>query len=238
METKTKSYRWAKYLLLFVLPIIIFSALAFTIHPENSAKGEILCNSSFHDLIVPNGWWFNGLHKDDLNIGIENNIVQHGNKSAFIESLVQHPNEFSTLMQECIKKDFKGKRVKMTGYIKSQGLNDTATMWVRIDDCDKKMSTDFDNMMERPIIGTKDWTKCEIIFDVADKCAIFYGFIFIGAGKFWVDNVSFEIVSNSINKTAHSLNAPFPEVYLDQLRQYPAGSELPEKPPVNLDFEE
>jgi hypothetical protein len=34
----------------------------------------------------------------------------------------------------------------------------------------------------------------------------------------------------------YKLDQPFPEEYLNQLKEYPEG--LPEKPPVNLDFEE
>jgi hypothetical protein len=126
----------------------------------------------------------------------------------------------------------------MTGYIKSQGSNDTATMWVRVDDCVKLMSTDFDNMYDRPIVGTSDWRKCEIIFDVSEKCYVFYGFIIKGIGKIWVDNVSFEIVSNDVSKTTHNLKQPFPQQYLEQILKYPKDTDFPERPPVNLDFEE
>jgi hypothetical protein len=34
------------------------------------------------------------------------------------------------------------------------------------------------------------------------------------------------------------LNKPFPDQYIEQLKQYPLGNELPERIPVNLDFEE
>jgi BlaR1 peptidase M56 len=238
MLTKTKSKDGAKYKLLFAIPIIILSLVAFTNYHGNLSKASMYIIGSSQGIKLPNGWSWNGLDRSGYKTGIDPQASQHGHKSAFIESVVKNPNNFCTLMQECIIKDFKGKRIKMTGYIKSQGLNDTATMWVRVDDCDKKMSTEFDNMMTRPIIGTKDWTKCEIVFDVADRCAIFFGFIFQGAGKIWVDNVSFTIVGASVNKTTHNLNEPFPSQYLEQIDHYPKNTDLPEKPTVNLDFEE
>jgi hypothetical protein len=139
-------------------------------------------------------------------------------------------------MQSIVMKNLSGKRVKMTGFIKSQGTNVTGSMWMRVDDIGNKIFADFDNMMDRPVTGNSDWTKCEIVFDVPEKCVLFFGFIFTGSGKIWVDNVSLEVVSNTMEKTARSLDEPFPEEYLSQLKGYEQN--IPEKLPINLDFEE
>jgi hypothetical protein len=135
-----------------------------------------------------------------------------------------------------IIKNLCGKRVKLTGFIKTQGINDTASMWIRVDDFGNNIFADFDNMLDRPVVGNKDWTKCEIVFDIPEKSLVFFGFIFKGTGKIWVDNVSFEIVNNTVGKTAHNLNQPFPQEYQNQFKDY--MKDIPEKPPVNIDFEE
>jgi len=184
---------------------------------------------------TPKGWTF-GADRANFKAGLDNKVSQHGQNSAAIESVVENPPDFCTLMQSSVIKDFSGKRVKMTGFIKSQGINVTGSMWIRVDDFGNKIFADFDNMMDRPVTGDKDWTKCEIVFDVTEKCVLFFGFIFQGTGKIWVDNVSFEIVSNTASKTAKSLDQPFPEEYLNRLKEYPEG--FLEKPSVNLDFEE
>jgi hypothetical protein len=181
------------------------------------------------------GWFFSGNQPDQYKTGIDNKIAQHGNQSATLESIVENPSGFCTLMQVCMRKDFNGKRIRMTGYIKSLNTT-TATMWVRIDDFVDKVTADFDNMMDRPVSGSSDWTKCEIVFDATSKCSINYGFILSGAGKIWVDNVSFEIVDNSTNKTTQSLDIPFPEEYIKKLENMP--QDITEKPSVNLDFED
>jgi hypothetical protein len=233
MMTKTKSKWWAKYKLAFALPIIILSLLAFTNDNLSLSKDAIALMANSQGPIEVNGWFKAGNQPENYKVGIDNQVSQHGQKSATIESVSENPTGFSTLMQECNVKEFKGKRVKMTGYIKSLGLNDTTTMWIRVDDIDKKMA-DFDNMWDRPIVGNKDWTRCEIIFDVPDsKCVVNYGFILRGEGKIWIDNISFEIVNNSTNKTSRLLNETIPEEWIYQIPK-----ELPEKPPVNLDFED
>jgi hypothetical protein len=234
MMTKTKSMWWAKYKLLFAVPIIILSLVAFSNDNLTLTKEVVSMNTNSQGHTRPDGWFLSGARPDFYKTGIDNQASQHGQNSGFIESVIKNPDQSCTLMQICNVKELKGKRVKMTGYIKSQGLSDTALMWLRIDDFDKKMVTDFDNMHDRPIIGNKDWTKCEIIFDVPiSKCAINFGFILSGEGKIWFDNVSFEVVSGSTEKTAFALNELLHDEYLNQIPQ-----ELPEKMPVNLDFED
>jgi len=105
-----------------------------------------------------------------------------------------------------------------------------------VDDIGKKMSTEFDNMDPRPVIGSTEWKKYEIVFDVPHRCVVFYGLITNGTGKIWFDHINFEVVDNSIPKTTWLLNDSFPQYYLDQVKDLPL--QLPEKYPVNLDFEE
>jgi hypothetical protein len=109
-------------------------------------------------------------------------------------------------------------------------------MWIRVNDFGNQISADFDNLMDRPVTGNSDWQKCEIVFDVPEKAVVALGFILEGTGKIWVDNVSLEIVPDSVNKTAQFLDQPFPEQYIEQLKQHP--QEFPEKPAESLDFEE
>jgi hypothetical protein len=180
----------------------------------------------------PFGWFKSGNRYDNYDIGTDNQNAQQGQKSGFIESIADTSSGFGTLMQYCSEKNFKGERVKMTGYIQSFGSDTTLTaMWVRVDDFDKRIIADFDNMRDRPIIGTNLWMKCVIVFDVPEStCVINYGLILEGNGKAWIDNISFEIVSSSTFNTANYLNEPFSDEY-----QIPQG--LPQEP-VNLDFEE
>ena len=180
----------------------------------------------------PAGWFLAGNAPKEFKIGVDDQNSIQGAKSGFIESITDTLSGFGTMMQVCSEKDFKGKRVKMTGYIQLLGSEYTyALMWIRVDDFDKRVTADFDNMAERPIIGTRYWTKCEIVFDVPESpCVVNYGIILEGVGKAWFDNVSFDTVSNSTFKTAYYLNEAFSD-------DYQIWQDLPENP-VNLDFEE
>lgn len=178
--------------------------------------------------VYPKGWYKYGEYPKDFRIDIDNRIAYHGQKSGFIESVSEKPSGFCTLMQTFNDEKYSNKRVKMTGYIKAEGTIDTALMWVRVDDLNKKIKADFDNMQNRPIIGTTDWIKCEIIFDMPDsKSNILFGFILSGPGKAWADNVSFEVVDSTYNKTAAPINLPL----LPNTELYPFKAN-------NLDFED
>jgi hypothetical protein len=181
----------------------------------------------------PHGWILAGSLPEDYKIGNDNQNFHHGAQSGYLESISDTIEGFGTIMQFCSGDDFRGERVKMTGYVQTLAPGSSSTqMWVRVDDYDLQVTADFDNMEDRPIIGTRFWTKCEIVFDVPESnCVINYGMLLVSTGKAWFDYISFEIVDSSINKTAYYLNDPFPEGN-DQLPE-----NLPEHP-VNLDFEE
>jgi len=54
-----------------------------------------------------------------------------------------------------------------------------------------------------------------------------------GSGKIWFDNLTFEIVNASVDKTAYLLNKAIPDEMLSRVPEV-----IPEKAPANLDFEE
>lgn len=180
----------------------------------------------------PAGWFIAGSTPQEYKIGVDDLDAQQGEQSGFIESVVDTITGFGTLMQSCNGENFKGQRVRMTAYIQNYGPETTVTlMWLRVDDYAKHVTADFDNMDDRPIMGTHYWAQYEIVFDVPDTtCVLNYGVILLGTGKVWIDNISFEINNDLTYKTAYYLNDPFPAVW-----QFP--QDLPENP-VNLDFEE
>jgi hypothetical protein len=168
------------------------------------------------------GWFKAGSLPESYKTGLDKAIFQKGQKSVFMESLDKNIEGFVTIMQTCNAKSYLGTRIKMTGFIKSENVADWAGMWLRVDSKTAMESLSFDNMQDRPIKGTTDWTKCEITLDVPEESGtINFGVLMSGTGKIWFDNISFEILDNAIPKVSKdSIALPVPEK------------------PVNLDFEE
>lgn len=148
------------------------------------------------------GWFLAGSKPGSYKIGLDKSVYKTGTGSAFLESTDKKIAGFGTLMQTCLAEDYLGKRIKMTAYIKSDNVSDWAGMWLRVDSKERGKSLSFDNMQDRPIKGSKDWTKCEIVLDVPEESATLnFGVLLSGTGKIWLDDISFEIVDKMENET-------------------------------------
>jgi hypothetical protein len=85
---------------------------------------------------------------------------------------------------------------------------------MRVDGPKRAVTLALDNMQNRPIRGTTDWTRYEVVLDVpAEGVAIAYGTLLEGAGSVWVDDVSLEVVDASVATTSKesSPSAPKPQ---------------------------
>lgn len=160
---------------------------------------------------LPDGWFKAGSNPKMYNMGLDNQIYKEGTNSGFIESTEEKIDGFGTLMQTCTAKEFIGKKIRMTGYLKSENVKDWTGLWLRIDGNDKSKPLGFDNMYDRRIIGTTDWTKCEFEMQVPlESETMNFGALLVGSGKIWFDNISFKVISSSDNpkSTTYKLKGP------------------------------
>jgi erythromycin esterase-like protein len=87
----------------------------------------------------------------------------------------------------------RGKRLRYTGYIKTENVqNGFAGLWWRVDSDRKAVA--FDNMMDRGPKGTTDWTEYTIELDIPESATnINFGVIMPGQGKAWFDALEVEL---------------------------------------------
>lgn len=156
---------------------------------------------------LPTGWYKAGSHPKSYEMGIDKGSGQYGKHVATIKSidveLLGTEDCFGTLMQTFIpSKELLGKTLKMTGFLKSQDLTDWAGFWLRVDQSNSGTPLAFDNMEDRPIKKTTEWTMYEIILQVPTNTSkIAFGALLSGRGQIWFDNLKFEIVDNLIPVT-------------------------------------
>ena len=109
---------------------------------------------------------------------------------------------FGTMMQAIDASEYRGKRLRLSSYVKSKGVENWAGVWMRVDGPEQSRSLAFDNMNDRPIKGTKDWTRCDIVLDVANEATgIAFGILVNGPGTVWLDDVKFEVVTTAVPTT-------------------------------------
>ena len=165
---------------------------------------------------IPTGWFLAGSDPANYRIERDANVMRDGKASGMLASTGPSKG-FGTMMQSFVPAEYLGKRLKLSAWVKAKDVQRWAGVWMRVDGKDKT-SIAFDNMQNRPIKGTKDWTRYDIVLDVADSASsISFGILMDGEGTVWLNDLQFQVVDASVPTTS----------------AYPSQQN---KKPTNLDF--
>jgi uncharacterized protein YfbU (UPF0304 family) len=119
--------------------------------------------------------------------------------SACIEAKSDAPS-FASLYQDFSSQNYKGKKVKFSGFVKTKDVSDWSGIWMRVDDATQVLA--FDNMENRRITGTNDWKKYDVVLEVPQVCKkIKVGVMQAGKGTSWFNNCHFEPVDATVTTT-------------------------------------
>jgi len=168
---------------------------------------------------TPKGWFAAGSHPREYEMTLDREVTHGGKGSASLKSNVPKASGFVTLMQTFKADTYRGQRVRLSGYVRSQDVKDWAGLWLRVDGL-KGEVLGFDNMQDRAVKGNTDWTRYEIVLDVPEASQqIAFGLLLSGTGQVWLDDMKMEVVGKDVPVT---------------------GKKSSEEPsaPRNLDFEE
>lgn len=164
------------------------------------------------------GWKFAGSRPEDYNIALDRTVAHNGSASAMLEAHLG-ARGFTTLMQTVKAPNMRGKRIRMSAYLKAEDVRE-AGLWMRVDG-PENTTLSFDNMRDRRIKGTHSWRRFEVVLDVPEiSLEVAFGVLLAEQGRVWADDFEFEEVGDDVATT-------------DLLKGVPT---LPE--PLNLDFEE
>jgi hypothetical protein len=151
------------------------------------------------------GWFKAGSHPADYDMGLDSNNAFTGSSSGYIKSNKPDPQEFGTYMQMFDATEYRGKRLRLSAYVKSERVENWAGLWMRVDR--EKKPVAFDNMQNRPIKDTQGWTQYAIVLDVDSKAtAVAFGILLAGKGAVWIDDMTFEIVGENVPVTGFQSN--------------------------------
>ena len=141
-----------------------------------------------------------------------------GKYSAYIKSKEVETTTMGTLWQAIKPRPaWFGERVRMTVYMKTLGVRDTAGLFMRVSTYGGWINYDY--MYDRVVQGDTGWHKYMIVLDIPrDTSLIDFGVWIIGKGEVWVDDFRFDVVHNKHHITGTSEKIEFSQ-------------------PENLDFE-
>ena len=104
-----------------------------------------------------------------------------------------------------------GQRVRFSGALKCERVENRVGLWMRVDGPQRQMVA-FDNMAGRPVSGTTDWKRYEVVLDVPDEAqAIALGVLLVGKGKAWMSDFNVEVVGPEVETTDAGMSAALPE---------------------------
>lgn len=104
---------------------------------------------------------------------------------------------FGNLMQSFDATPFRGKRIKLSAWLRIEAKGeDAAQMWLRVDRAGDRMGL-FDNMGDRPV-RSSDWKQVEIVGNIdRDAKSINIGFMLMASGAVFADGVKFEVLGDT-----------------------------------------
>jgi len=155
------------------------------------------------------GWHMAGSHPRQYEHAISEDVSYEGRPVAHLRCTMPRADGFGTLMQTFSAEHFLERRVRFSGALKCKDVEDRVALWMRVDGPGGTRPLAFDNMVERPIDGTVDWERHEVVLDVAAEAqAIALGVLLVGEGEAWVADFVVEIVGGDIETTDSMQSLP------------------------------
>lgn len=160
-------------------------------------------NAGDVDENVPEPWFKNGQPpaKDQCLAGVDTALEQQGTQNLTLRCEASAAG-FVGVMQEFSAENYLGKRVRFSASVKSENIAEGwGGLWMRVDDHDRRSSA-FDNMQDRPIEGSTEWTQHAVVLDVSqDGEGIFFGVLLTGSGQIWIKDLQFDSVGDDVPTT-------------------------------------
>ena len=110
------------------------------------------------------------------------------------------PRGFGTVMQSFDAARYRGCRVRFSAMVRGHEITDWAGAWLRVDAADGARA--LDNMNNRPLRGSTDWTEAASVLDVGeDAASVHFGVLLTGVGAVDLARPRFEAVGTDVPVT-------------------------------------
>ncbi|MBK7500744.1 MAG: peptidase S41 [Ignavibacteriales bacterium] len=183
------------------MSLLFISFLLFFITACNAQDSIKNFNLDFEENLnkkeLPDDWIKWGT--SDYSIQTDTSIKYSGNYSVVINPLpTSEGKSFGSIAYQ-LPANYDASSITLTGYMKTENVSDGyAGLLLRVDGTSEPIA--FDNMHNRGIKGTNDWTQYEITLPFsAEAKKIFVAGLLVGKGKAWFDK--FEVFLDGKNIT-------------------------------------
>ncbi len=148
-------------------------------------------------------------------------VVYAGKGAARLERDANSPNPFSSISKR-LPIDFDGKTIELHGFLRTESVSGFVGLWMREDG--PSGGVQFDNMQNRQLKGTTDWTEYTISLPLDKKAkTVDFGVLLSGEGKVWIDDLQLLIDGKSIDKAPKRI---VEQTVLDTDQEFTSGSDI------------
>ncbi|MDP2876323.1 MAG: M56 family metallopeptidase [Holophaga sp.] len=152
---------------------------------------------------LPGGipWMIAGSNPQDMTCIWDQAEHCQGKPVLRLDSLIPQSGGFATLTASQSAAPHRGRRVRLSAWMRGQDLERRGALWLRVDDATSK-SLAFDNMTNRPLKGTFPWRKVDIVLEVPTAASrLAFGTLIEGPGRIWMTDPVLEDVDSSVPLT-------------------------------------
>lgn len=162
---------------------------------------------------LPAAWHLTGSHRRDYEVGLLPATIAHdGNRVVQLRLRpgIPDPEGFGALMQSIAATRYLGRRVRFSATLRAREVTGWAGLWLRIDGPGGPLT--IDNMEDRPLRQTTDWTQADTVLDVPRQATkLHFGALMSGAGALDLTRPRFGEVSESVPVTGPITADPLPD---------------------------
>jgi len=164
---------------------------------------------------VPKGW--NGGPAGTF--AVDGQTVHGGKWALRIERNDKSEGAF-TAINRMVPIDFAGESLELRGFLRTEDVSQFAGLWMREDG--DSGSVAFDNMQQRQLKGTTEWTEYSIKLPIEKSAKrLFFGVLAAGVGKVWADDLHLLVDGRPLEGEPRIEQ---PKTVLDLDKEFEAGS--------------
>ena len=203
--------------LLWILACAVLTGQAQTQNTSSADLAAMLSFETEHSGTSPRGWGGGPAGT----IFVDGTVVHGGRWAVRLERVATSPNNFSTITKT-MPLDFAGATIEWRGFLRTENVSEFVGLWMRQDGDAPSLA--FDNMQQRQLKGTHDWTEYSITLPVhADARQLFFGVLMAGTGKVWADDLQLLVDGKPVWEAPKAVR---PKTALDLDPEFDGGSRI------------
>jgi hypothetical protein len=186
----------------------------------------------------PSGWLQPEIGSRGVEVTVDRSVFHDGKASLSLRATASEGRAFGICSQWIRADHYRGRRVRLSGYLKTQDVGPTRHSGARLDLMVFGKTNAFggSGMRGRLIQGTTAWTRYERVVDVPEAADVLViAIVLTGPGQLWADDLKLEKVGQEVPVTAGSDRRP--ELSEEMKQRVQTRLRTAPRRPVNLGFE-